>query len=239
MACPPFRSTRIHTSNLFSADAQATMHWPCQVRGCRYADSHTTRGHRCGTCGQYGHGILECPTTGGQCWWSTGGASWLTQTMPLGRTCNVVGCMTYTLHDSTAHHCHSCGARGGGVFTCCAIALDHRFSGPTLSPPSPRRPPLLQLPTPPPTPPTPLLSHEDPPPTDERPAATSLCLSNLPDELKTQFPCPICRTQVTVEHPGVFTGTTCSVCFESRPLAVLTCRHAHVCTNCLTRMCTA
>ena len=32
----------------------------CQVAGCRFKFSHTTRHHRCGRCNEYGHGISEC-----------------------------------------------------------------------------------------------------------------------------------------------------------------------------------
>ena len=32
----------------------------CKVNYCRYADTHTTGGHQCGICGEYGHGQTEC-----------------------------------------------------------------------------------------------------------------------------------------------------------------------------------
>lgn len=32
----------------------------CKVRGCRYRNTHIAAGHRCGTCGQFGHGQVEC-----------------------------------------------------------------------------------------------------------------------------------------------------------------------------------
>jgi len=32
----------------------------CMVKNCRFPYSHTTKGHFCGKCNQYGHGILEC-----------------------------------------------------------------------------------------------------------------------------------------------------------------------------------
>ena len=34
----------------------------CQVAQCRYADTHITSYHKCGNCGEYGHGRVECPT---------------------------------------------------------------------------------------------------------------------------------------------------------------------------------
>lgn len=30
----------------------------CMVEECRYNDTHTTRGHKCGRCCNFGHGIL-------------------------------------------------------------------------------------------------------------------------------------------------------------------------------------
>ena len=32
----------------------------CFVEGCRYNHTHTTSGHLCGTCKNYGHGKIEC-----------------------------------------------------------------------------------------------------------------------------------------------------------------------------------
>lgn len=32
----------------------------CKVAYCRFPHTHTTRGHRCGTCGKFGHGQTEC-----------------------------------------------------------------------------------------------------------------------------------------------------------------------------------
>ena len=32
----------------------------CKVKNCNFKYSHVTSGHKCGTCGEYGHGQLEC-----------------------------------------------------------------------------------------------------------------------------------------------------------------------------------
>lgn len=32
----------------------------CKVSHCRFSDTHTTIGHKCGRCGSFGHGIIEC-----------------------------------------------------------------------------------------------------------------------------------------------------------------------------------
>ena len=32
----------------------------CKVSNCRFSNFHTTRSHKCGRCGHFGHGQLEC-----------------------------------------------------------------------------------------------------------------------------------------------------------------------------------
>jgi hypothetical protein len=32
----------------------------CKVDGCRYLNTHTTNAHKCGFCGEFGHGVREC-----------------------------------------------------------------------------------------------------------------------------------------------------------------------------------
>ena len=32
----------------------------CKVKYCRFSSFHTTKSHRCGTCGEFGHGQIEC-----------------------------------------------------------------------------------------------------------------------------------------------------------------------------------
>ena len=32
----------------------------CRVIHCRFKGSHTWQDHKCGTCGEYGHGQMEC-----------------------------------------------------------------------------------------------------------------------------------------------------------------------------------
>ena len=32
----------------------------CKVSNCRFANTHVTQGHQCGTCKNYGHGVIEC-----------------------------------------------------------------------------------------------------------------------------------------------------------------------------------
>jgi hypothetical protein len=76
----------------------------CNVAQCRFPSSHTTKGHRCGTCGSFGHGQIEC-----------GHPSRITrlnrciEVLPQEMQCSVVGCTTPWYHCSTSHHCSKCG----------------------------------------------------------------------------------------------------------------------------------
>lgn len=35
----------------------------CKVKNCRFSSTHTTLGHQCGKCGNFGHGVYECGNT--------------------------------------------------------------------------------------------------------------------------------------------------------------------------------
>lgn len=81
----------------------------CQVAGCRFRLSHVTRGHQCGTCGEFGHGQQEC----GKAYkikelrdnfgYHTVGAQF---------RCRVVGCTFSGLHTTDGHKCSECGGYG-------------------------------------------------------------------------------------------------------------------------------
>lgn len=86
----------------------------CKVRGCRFPGTHVTRGHRCGSCFQFGHGIMECAdltrVDALHVYW--------TENMPTELHCTVLGCMSPTSHSVEGHHCGQCGKRGATV--CCS-----------------------------------------------------------------------------------------------------------------------
>ena len=76
----------------------------CKVAGCRFRNSHTTAGHLCGNCGQYGHGRIECGNH---------------QAIQMLRQhhndrlhddhhCELEGCKYPWSHTREAHHCHKC-----------------------------------------------------------------------------------------------------------------------------------
>jgi hypothetical protein len=91
----------------------ATIHpFQCKAGGCRFPNSHMTFKHRCGNCGETGHGILECGR------WSrlidiatirtAEGAS-----CPTTPFCQVIGCLDPNTHTTSAHHCTHCNIRNG------------------------------------------------------------------------------------------------------------------------------
>lgn len=84
----------------------------CNVAGCRYASTHLTCAHRCGTCGAYGHGQMEC----GDARKVTRLAS-LPSVASIATPCGVPACTYPWSHTSDAHHCAACGFRGPGC-TC-------------------------------------------------------------------------------------------------------------------------
>jgi hypothetical protein len=102
----------------------------CRVSGCRFADTHVTSGHRCGTCGRYGHGQLECRNVAARQALQRASAY---DAVAVG--CDVPGCAHASSHTRAAHHCRRCGARGG---SCCLPPPD---SPPPTPPPPPDSPP--------------------------------------------------------------------------------------------------
>lgn len=76
----------------------------CKVSNCRFPNSHTTKGHRCGTCKQYGHGQVEC---GNQHYINR--LANFTDKMPFHFRCTMPNCNHRENHTNQAHHCQNCG----------------------------------------------------------------------------------------------------------------------------------
>jgi len=75
----------------------------CKSDGCRFSQSHTTSGHKCGKCGEYGHGVMEC-----------GNNDRIVKLpnddhLPQALWCTMLGCSYPWSHASRAHHCSKCG----------------------------------------------------------------------------------------------------------------------------------
>ena len=93
----------------------------CLVAGCRHSGTHLTGAHRCGRCGQMGHGRLECGNPDAlfalrvrRTEASVVPRGWL----PPPVWCTVPGCTMPQSHAAEAHHCDGCGGRGAEGCTC-------------------------------------------------------------------------------------------------------------------------
>ena len=86
----------------------------CKVKNCRFDGSHVTMGHKCGTCGSYGHGQCECEDDI---------ATYALQqysgdVLPAHLSCKMRGCRYKTMHVSGSHQCGSCNGFGHGQYEC-------------------------------------------------------------------------------------------------------------------------
>ena len=79
----------------------------CRVRCCRWRTSHVTAGHRCGTCGTFGHGQLECGKES-----LIGNLQSLYVDDRVLVECSVPQCPAPWTHNTSAHHCGGCDRRG-------------------------------------------------------------------------------------------------------------------------------
>jgi hypothetical protein len=79
----------------------------CKVAYCRFSSTHVTKGHRCGTCGNYGHGEIECYNTRAKLNLQT----FHNDELPTNKCCPVSDCEFKNLHSKEAHHCPLCKMR--------------------------------------------------------------------------------------------------------------------------------
>lgn len=184
----------------------------CRVQGCRHADTHVTCAHRCGTCGRFGHGRMECGRPRARA--TLDGSP---DTLPVDLWCSVQGCNFPWTHTMEAHFG--------------ALELS-----PLLHPP-PQPQPLQPSQPSPPTSPTTTITRLTLPPAYHTPPRTT---PRAPPRLvqNTWRTCPHCKSYGHVDvHSVVYTGADCSICFESRPCVVFeACRHANVCAECAVRL---
>lgn len=76
----------------------------CKVGNCRYAATHTTVAHKCGKCGGYGHGQIECGDLAAIKHLSF----YFGETVALGDRCVVACCPNSATHTSEGHACAFC-----------------------------------------------------------------------------------------------------------------------------------
>jgi hypothetical protein len=86
----------------------------CKVNRCRFADTHTTSGHKCGTCGIFGHGQIECCKTE----LMNNLFQYHGDKLPVTEHCKVPDCTFSQLHKTRAHECRTCNKYGHGVLNC-------------------------------------------------------------------------------------------------------------------------
>lgn len=77
------------------------------VKECRYNMTHTTKGHKCGKCGGYGHGILECRNFSAKEQLKI----YFCDIVEPERRCDVPGCDYNQYHTRLAHVCPICDKR--------------------------------------------------------------------------------------------------------------------------------
>ena len=76
----------------------------CRVRNCRHPESHTTVAHRCGTCGAFGHGQMECQSIDLR----ENLRRFHGDRINFLRRCTVPNCPNPDTHATTSHHCTRC-----------------------------------------------------------------------------------------------------------------------------------
>uniref|UniRef100_A0A6C0EM05 Zinc finger C3HC4 RING-type domain-containing protein n=1 Tax=viral metagenome TaxID=1070528 RepID=A0A6C0EM05_9ZZZZ len=76
----------------------------CKVLGCRYADTHVTKGHRCGHCYRYGHGRAECKDMR----MKMNLRQYYSDVLPSERCCTINYCAYKSFHTTEGHFCHQC-----------------------------------------------------------------------------------------------------------------------------------
>ena len=78
----------------------------CCVKGCHYPSNHTTRGHKCGKCGLFGHGQTECGIK-----LKIDALKYASTYFPSQLHCTVPNCRGKYNHSTVSHHCSHCGDR--------------------------------------------------------------------------------------------------------------------------------
>ena len=87
----------------------------CKVAYCRFPNSHVTKGHKCGQCGMYGHGMAECLSPRQ----IHNLRRFDDEVLSESQKCNVADCLYQYLHTNDAHHCPNCRIKDPHTRTNC------------------------------------------------------------------------------------------------------------------------
>ena len=82
----------------------------CMVRDCRFPQHHTTAGHRCGRCRDFGHGVQECRSDRAM----EALLTFSVDELPSQFRCTVPGCRHPRSHTTSGHQCRTCLHYGHG-----------------------------------------------------------------------------------------------------------------------------
>ena len=82
----------------------------CSVKYCRFPNGHITFGHKCGYCGEYGHGQTECGKPNKMNYLRN---NYFNQRLNDEEKCTVPGCRYKQFHRTIGHQCSTCNAFGG------------------------------------------------------------------------------------------------------------------------------
>ena len=97
--------------------------YKCQVKHCRFPNTHTTSGHKCGSCDLFGHGVLECNSLS----LKQSLIRFYDDTMEPSDYCRVPNCFNPHNHNTQAHHCNKCNRRHAES-ECIIQSLNHYLS---------------------------------------------------------------------------------------------------------------
>jgi len=105
----------------------------CKARWCRFSSSHTTKGHKCGRCGKYGHGDAECSNN----YDIESLIPFHIETLPVELHCTVEDCNYKQYHTIDAHHCPVCKLRTTHTVANCPSTI--LSMTPTIDTPPPNK----------------------------------------------------------------------------------------------------
>lgn len=193
----------------------------CRANECKYPHSHVTKAHRCGKCGDFGHGLMEC---GNEAKIAALTRTSLRDRLPERFHCDLSDCACRWSHTSEAHHCKKCGGRAH-CMTNCPRGQKRRRGG-SQSSDNPRARPRSIFSR---------WAMDGDAIRDEQPEPSE---KKRPSEKLYNVKCPVCRkVNKTKKIKKVFVDSKCVACMENNAQVLMEkCAHVCLCTECFTKM---